>query len=430
MEGPPAKKIKTNSGEKDRLLEDFQAWMKESSFNFNKDLEFRNDETSGRGVFATKDIAADAALFVIPKECLLMAATCSSDALKKQLAVSEMDPWSSLIVVLMYEYTNPNSKWRAYLDCLPKSFNTPLFWTDEEVALLKGTSCYDKIGKADIQSTFDTVVVPFMKSNPDLFDNQHTFELYKILGSIVLAYSFSFDEDVICMVPMADLLNHKTGKNNARIFSEEETRDEVEEAELDHFGHPLPPEGLVCHSIKPIAAGEEIYNTYGDLCNADLLRKYGFVDESNPNDLFEIPGTCVSELIESRESNAGLQKRKNSFLEENGLTDEIFVVDAESNYDFPQELRWAVRLALADEETLKRLESRPKRVKKLAPHNDESEALAQILAGRLQEYALSPPECEQQLQQCGPTPTARRFLALTVVNGEFEIAKMLRAHLA
>lgn len=30
--------------------------------------------------------------------------------------------------------------------------------------------------------------------------------------------------------------------------------------------------------------GEEVMNTYGDLCNAALLHKYGFTERDNPYD--------------------------------------------------------------------------------------------------------------------------------------------------
>lgn len=83
------------------------------------------------------------------------------------------------------------------------------------------------------------------------------------------------EQQVITMVPMADMLNHKTGFNNARLFHEADS--------------------LQMKAIKDIKQGEQIYNTYGDLCNADLLRKYGFTDEKNEFDLVELDGPLVVE---------------------------------------------------------------------------------------------------------------------------------------
>ena len=41
-------------------------------------------------------------------------------------------------------------------------------------------------------------------------------------------------------------------------------------------------------TIRPIIKGEQIYNTYGNLPNADLLRRYGYVIPGSRDDLVEI----------------------------------------------------------------------------------------------------------------------------------------------
>lgn len=42
-------------------------------------------------------------------------------------------------------------------------------------------------------------------------------------------------------------------------------------------------------AIKPIAAGEEIFNDYGEIPRADLLRRYGYVtDNYAPYDVMEL----------------------------------------------------------------------------------------------------------------------------------------------
>jgi SET domain-containing protein 6 len=42
-------------------------------------------------------------------------------------------------------------------------------------------------------------------------------------------------------------------------------------------------------AIKPINAGDEIFNDYGDIPRADLLRRYGYVtDNYAPYDVVEL----------------------------------------------------------------------------------------------------------------------------------------------
>lgn len=48
-------------------------------------------------------------------------------------------------------------------------------------------------------------------------------------------------------------------------------------------------------TIKPVAAGEELFNDYGDLPRSDLLRRYGYVTENYAKyDVIDLPleGLC------------------------------------------------------------------------------------------------------------------------------------------
>jgi SET domain-containing protein 6 len=49
-------------------------------------------------------------------------------------------------------------------------------------------------------------------------------------------------------------------------------------------------EALVMRAIKPIKAGEEIFNDYGELPSSDLLRRYGYVTDNYAKyDVAELP---------------------------------------------------------------------------------------------------------------------------------------------
>lgn len=90
-------------------------------------------------------------------------------------------------------------------------------------------------------------------------------KLFHFAGCLISAYSFCEDPDQeldIALVPFADTLNHRTGFNNARLYYEKESLK------------------MICHA--DCHKGEQLFNTYGDLGNRDLLVKYGFVDDPNP----------------------------------------------------------------------------------------------------------------------------------------------------
>jgi N-lysine methyltransferase SETD6 len=55
--------------------------------------------------------------------------------------------------------------------------------------------------------------------------------------------------------------------------------------------------GWEMRSIKPISKGDQIYNTYGELPNGDLLRRYGYVIPGSRDDLVEIPVELILQTI-------------------------------------------------------------------------------------------------------------------------------------
>src|SRR5271170_527226 len=61
-------------------------------------------------------------------------------------------------------------------------------------------------------------------------------------------------------------------------------------------------------TIRPIAKNEQIYNTYGNLPNADLLRRYGYVIPGSRDDLVEISAEMIIETV-SRLSQEEVSRR-------------------------------------------------------------------------------------------------------------------------
>lgn len=101
----------------------------------------------------------------------------------------------------------------------------------------------DKIGREEAESIFKEKLWPLISAHPDLFPTEHQdkeagfLNVFHRMGSLIMAYAFhdtlpdkdededmdSDDEDEeeeekvnVSMVPMADMLNHKTGHNNVR----------------------------------------------------------------------------------------------------------------------------------------------------------------------------------------------------------------------
>lgn len=347
----------------------FIQWMRDQGCWVHPGLYFRTFRGTGRGVACSENLEIGDRLFTLPFHVRL---SIDTSDLSKRAHLRHFSCWTQLILVLMYEMLSVSSRWRPYLDVLPKRFHTPLFWSPLELNGLIGTSTLRLLGKKQIDRTFAQDVWPFLCDSPSLFpleqlgvyfggpdlsndwgndgdDVDHLlsslhgptklpFTKYKLLfrrlflnvGTLIQAYSFCGDQGDIYMTPMADMLNHKTGHNNARLFtptppaspssaSESESHIELDAPRTvqmvvppgDVDGHPQQP-CEVMRAIRRVPAHSELFNTYGDLPNSCLLRKYGFVDIPNPHDIAEISVETLIRAVRGTSSDGGAERSSSS----------------------------------------------------------------------------------------------------------------------
>lgn len=141
---------------------------------------------------------------------------------------------------MMYEYLR-TSTWKPYFSLLPNKFDSLMFWSDEELAELEGSTVLGKIGRDEADEIFAETVKPLVEKHAAVFGDtkDYSAELFHRMGSLVLSRSFHVDskpdseddededsdeeeeeerEDVadVAMVPFADILNAKSGADNVR----------------------------------------------------------------------------------------------------------------------------------------------------------------------------------------------------------------------
>ncbi|KAL9090135.1 MAG: hypothetical protein Q9165_005415 [Trypethelium subeluteriae] len=296
----------------------FDEWFrKESDFCCGKICLREIPSKNGyRGVFATEDIAEDEVLFTVNRSLVLSA---ESVHLSKRMTVEKLDPWLTLILVVMDEWCRATeSSWSAYLDVLPidsPKFQPLMFWPKECLEELQTSPVVNRIGKEEAEEIFRTVLLPVFEKNkdvlhPKLFPESETYieetllPLYHRAGSVIMAYAFDIEKEQSTLekdeegfisdeedeflpkglIPMADMLNADADLNNAQLFYEDKT--------------------LSMRATKLIKAGEEIFNDYGALPRSELLRRYGYITPRYGKfDVAELP---LSLVIESAKKKFGL----------------------------------------------------------------------------------------------------------------------------
>ncbi|XP_020622460.1 protein PFC0760c-like isoform X2 [Orbicella faveolata] len=285
--------------------------------------------------------------------------------------------WAPLLLTLMYEYTNPSSHWKPYLNLVPDVtvLDQPMFWAlEERHKELQGTGIEEDV-ESDVQhieEEYNVIVLPFIKKHPELFsESLHTVTLYKHMAAFVMAYSFTeqdsskYDDDddddeeeeeeeeddddiaevksndsVPAMVPMADILNHISNHN----------------AHLE-FG----AESLTMVATQDIHKGQEIFNTYGKLANCHLLQTYGFVEDELPNsyDMVDIPISAFNEVMKVSQAHQarGMLNAKFEFMEEMGVAseDDVFPFGQDGCSHFGPDLYATLRILHLSEGQFKQL---------------------------------------------------------------------------
>uniref|UniRef100_A0A8C6YFA2 N-lysine methyltransferase SETD6 n=1 Tax=Naja naja TaxID=35670 RepID=A0A8C6YFA2_NAJNA len=270
-----------------RALPAFLRWCAEAGVQLSAKVGVSRVGTAAAyGLLARESLGAGEELFSIPRTALLSQHTSAIAPLlrKEEASLQSSSGWVPLLISLLYECTLSNSRWGPYFSLWPQftDLDHPMFWGHEERAqLLQGTGVLEAVEKdlANIEMEYSSIILPFLKAHPDIFNPKvHTLELYRKLVAFVMAYSFqeSLNEEEEeeepnppVMVPLADLLNHVANHN----------------ANLEYS-----PESLKMVTTKPVRKGQEIFNTYGEMANWQLLHMYGFAEAypSNTNDTADI----------------------------------------------------------------------------------------------------------------------------------------------
>lgn len=297
---------------------------------------------------------------------------------------TSQDSWTSLILVLIYEYLQgASSSWKPYLDVLPTvtDFSTPMFWDADELAELQASPVAGKVGKDEAEKMVRTKILPVVRANrvvffPEGSEELGDDELVQVafrMGSVIMAYAFDLEKEddeeqrdeeaeeedewvedregktMLGMVPMADILNADAAFN----------------AHIEHGDH-----ALTATSLRPIAAGEEILNYYGPLSNGELLRRYGYVTRAHRRwNLVDLAWPPVLAALRAEVPLPAKQwDEALGALDEDELEEEAFVIErGAEDPDSEGRVAEVERAAGAPEELVEQLKAVMKAVKKVRP---------------------------------------------------------------
>jgi SET domain-containing protein 6 len=307
---------------------------------------------------------------------------------------------------MLYEYFNGDaSNWAAYFSVLPSEFETLMYWDEDELAELQASAVLNKIGKDSANEMFLEQLIPVIKEFAPIFfadderapqraeemRDERNLTLMHRMGSLIMAYAFdvepsvsrkdvdeegyaSEDEDEALpkgMVPLADMLNADADRNNARLFYETNSLD--------------------MKALKPIHAGEEIFNDYGPLPRSDLLRRYGYITDNYAQ--YDVAEISMDLIIDLATAAGVFNENRIEYLDEQDIIDTGYDITVSDPFSLQEslspELIVVVESLLLPPEEFDRLQKRGKLPKPEKMTSKGIEFLHRLVQTRLSQYATS-----------------------------------------
>lgn len=277
-----------------------------------------------RGVEAKRDLARGEIVATIPFEaCLTLRACSRSDiaaSVETRLAETKLEAgWLvGLTCALCVERNEPTSRWRAYDKVLPRRENNVVsLWGETERKLLVGTelemTLRDELSAA--KSEWERVVEPIFARH----SLACSFEDYHDARTVVSSRAFTLSPNAgVGLVPIADAFNHRTGGHDVNVG--------------DGSAATTTSGDALCVKVTKedgVRRGQEIFNTYGMLGNANLLNSYGFAQEENPADKVHLTTTNIRAEAALAGISGGQIAKRFEWLESVGLcsSDGSFAID-------------------------------------------------------------------------------------------------------
>ncbi|KAK8865828.1 hypothetical protein IAR55_000976 [Kwoniella newhampshirensis] len=290
-------------------------WLRSNGGHFLPSAKFQIDEITGLSIFATEPLASDERLVSCPFE-LAVTSDVATQAVCEIVAVDEEElvwpagsskagqAWNERMRIGAYlglhwvHQQKKETQWPpalahlTYLDSLPdpSDLTTPLYFTDPELRLLSGSNLFGAVEdrRREWKAEADTV-------RAVLKEQGLTWDRYLAIATYMSSRSFPSkllelpenggsatrsagvkEASQPVLLPGVDIFNHARGQPILWLSS----------LTKSSSGTPTPSISLV--TAQASAADSQLFNNYGAKPNEELLLGYGFVLDSNPDDIVNL----------------------------------------------------------------------------------------------------------------------------------------------
>jgi len=234
-------------------------------------VEVADYGASGLGLKVSRDLKEGEEVIRIPQKAMMSVDTAKASSIGTLI---EKDPLLQtmanvvLAVHLLIERNSPASIWEPYINTLPHSYTTVLYYSSKQFEQLRGSPAFEDALKQYKFVARQYAYFYRLFANTMLKDyityNEYRWAVSTVMTRQNLVPGRNSETPVNTLIPMWDLANHDNG---------------VLSTDFD----PEKP-ATVCLAHREFQAGEQFTIFYGVRSNADLLIHNGFVFPDNQTD--------------------------------------------------------------------------------------------------------------------------------------------------
>ena len=269
-------RMSTVADEQREKFEVFLEWLVSNGAHF-PDLYLKCYKSNVRGVHTRSAVPPSTQIMAIPLKCLITDATARATATGAKLKEIEYQlsapNHNHVIVHILEGMERGDTFFQPFYDILPADFdNFPVFWSEEELGFLEGSDlvAQTRARISNIRDDYDAICAKLAG-----FD-RFTFDQFLWCRTAVGSRNFSIivaGQKRTAMVPWADMLNHFRPRETSWTF------DNAQQC-------------FTMTSLRMLAKGQQVMDSYGKKCNSKFLLHYGFAIQSNR----EKDGTCMNQI--------------------------------------------------------------------------------------------------------------------------------------
>lgn len=247
-------------------FKNFLRWLIDGKCVFPK-LYLKFYSTEYRAVHGLHKVQLDEEILYVPHDMIMTSDLAKKSEIGQAIIKARIDLRSKhtyLAAFLLQEKEKSETKWKPYIDILPRECNSvPLFFREECEKELRGSIAIRKMQARieSLQAEYDNLcehVPQFARFTHKEFVWARLVVITRIFGLVIDGIKTDG------LVPMADMLNHRRPRETKWTYDQGKR-------------------GFVITALQHIKQDAEIFDSYGRKCNSRFFVNYGFSLEINPD---------------------------------------------------------------------------------------------------------------------------------------------------